>query len=213
MLDNNAVPAFHENFYEFVEKDDWENNKRHFLTLDQISEGKQYYILVTTQNGLYRYFINDIIEVTGFYNNTPKIKFVQKGEGVTNITGEKLYECQLQKAIETIKQEYQLSIAFFMMIAYQETLQYVLYLEHVPVNMLDMAKEVEKHLNKLNIEYEAKRKSNRLRPLRLAFLKPGTGEAYKIYCVKAGQREGQFKLLNLQYDKDYIFNFEKYVYS
>ncbi|MGB7293319.1 MAG: GH3 auxin-responsive promoter family protein [Thermodesulfobacteriota bacterium] len=212
VLGNNAVPAFHENFYEFVERDDWQNTNPNFLTLDQISEGRQYYILVTTPGGLYRYFINDIIEVTGTYNKTPMIKFVQKGKGVTNITGEKLYECQLNQAIEAIKNEHNLDIDFFIMIADPEALQYALYIEHAPVSAIDIESEVEKKLFKLNIEYEGKRKSKRLKPLRLMFLKPGTGEAYKKACVKAGQREGQYKLLTLQYNKECKFNFEKHVY-
>jgi hypothetical protein len=211
-LGNNAVPAFHENFYEFVEKDEWENSNPRFLTLDQISEEKQYYILVTTPGGLYRYFINDIIEVTGTYYNTPIIKFVQKGKGVTSITGEKLYECQLHQAIEAINSKLKLNIEFFVMIADQEALRYVLYIEHVPVSLVDIESEVEKQLSKLNIEYEAKRKSKRLSPLRLIFLKPGAGEAYKKACVEAGQREGQFKLLTLQYNKECRFDFEKYAY-
>lgn len=92
-IENNlGIPTLHENFFEFVEKDNWENNSPDFLTIDQIKRGKQYHVFATTKNGLYRYFINDIIEVTGMYNNTQTIKFVQKGKGVTNITGEKLYE-------------------------------------------------------------------------------------------------------------------------
>lgn len=210
--ESKAVPAFHENFYEFVERDDWQSGNPKFLTLDQISEGKQYYILVTTLGGLYRYFINDIIEVTGTFNKTPIIKFVQKGKGVTNITGEKLYECQLHQVIETIKDEHNLDIDFFIMIADPEALQYALYIEHAPVSAFEIESEIENQLFKLNIEYEAKRKSKRLKPMRLIFLKPGVCEAYKKACVEAGQREGQFKLLTLQYSKECKFDFGKYAY-
>lgn len=49
-------------------------------------------MIVTTDAGLYRYFMNDLIEVTGRFHATPTIQFVQKGSGVTSIAGEKLYE-------------------------------------------------------------------------------------------------------------------------
>ena len=84
---DSGVPIINENFYEFIEKDDWDLGNKDFKTIKEIKEGKQYYIIVTTPYGLYRYFINDIIEVTGRFNNTPAIKFVQKERGVTNITG------------------------------------------------------------------------------------------------------------------------------
>ena len=114
ILNNKGVPTLHENFFEFVEKEDWENENPTFLTLEQLEEGKQYYVVTTTQNGLYRYFINDIIEVTGTYNNTPTTEFVQKGKGVTNITGEKLYESQLIQAMDKIKQEHGFEVSFFL---------------------------------------------------------------------------------------------------
>ena len=54
---------------------------------------------MSTQTGLYRYFMNDIVRVTGKFHETPTIQFVQKGKGVTNITGEKLYESQVIQAV------------------------------------------------------------------------------------------------------------------
>ena len=207
ILNSKAMPTLHENFFEFVKKEDWERENPTFLTLEQIEEGNQYYVVATTQNGLYRYFINDIIKVTGVYNNTPTIQFVQKGKGVTNITGEKLYESQLIQAMDKIKQEHDFEINFFMMLADSSKLQYTLYLEHEPVEAL----AIEKHLLQLNIEYESKRQSGRLKPLIIQFLKDGTSEAYKKHCITNGQREGQFKVQNIQYAQNCSFDFSKHV--
>ena len=97
--------------------------------LHEIELGKDYYIFVTTQNGLYRYFINDIIQVTGKYHNTPTIKFIQKGDGVINLTGEKLYEDQVNKAVLKVIKNYNLGIKFYVMVAYSEELKYRLYIQ------------------------------------------------------------------------------------
>jgi hypothetical protein len=209
-IQNTGVPTLHENFFEFVEKDDWENENKNFLRLDQIVEGKQYYIIVTTQNGLYRYFINDIIEVTGKYNNTPTIKFVQKGKGVTNITGEKLYESQLLEAIELVTKELEIKSEFFVMIADRENLKYTLYMEHGPIYSSDFSSMIEVELYNLNIEYKAKRQSGRLKPLKTIFVKPGTGDLYKKFCIDSGMRENQFKFLYLQYEDDCSFAFSQF---
>ena len=46
------------------------------LTIDQLEAGGRYFVYVTTLAGLYRYDMNDILEVTGFYKK-PIVRFVQ----------------------------------------------------------------------------------------------------------------------------------------
>jgi hypothetical protein len=208
-LNNKSIPTIHENFFEFVERDAWENERTGFLTVEKIEEGKQYYVFATTQNGLYRYFINDIIEVDGRFNDTPTIRFVQKGKGVTNLTGEKLYESQVIAAIQALKREINTEFDFFLMVGCPESLQYSLYVETEP--FMDATQRFERYINRLNIEFEAKRKSGRLKQTSIVFLKSGTADIYKKHCINNGQREGQLKVIKLQYQKDCSFSFDKYV--
>lgn len=204
---NLQIPTLHENFFEFVEKQCWENGGNDFLTLTEIEDGKQYYVFVTTTNGLYRYDIDDIIEVTGWFNATPSIRFIQKGKGITNLTGEKLYESQLIQAITSIETSCHLRIPFFMMLGCANNLQYTLFLEHEP---FDTA-EIESRIAALNTEFNEKRRSGRLKPIHVIFVKEGTGEAYKQDAIGRGQREGQYKLVHLQYEENNLFDFRPYV--
>jgi hypothetical protein len=208
VINNKCIPTFHENFFEFAELEDWDNKTQRFLTLEQIEPGKQYYVIITAQNCLYRYFINDIIEVTGLFNNTPTIEFIQKGKGITNITGEKLSEQQLIEALDRLKKELETPFDFFIMLANPEELQYTLYIEIPPQASLE--KNLETQLSRLNIEFEAKRKSSRLNPTQVIFLIEGTGEEYKKHCLGNDQREGQFKIVRLQYSSDCSFNFQPF---
>ena len=59
----------------------------------------------------------------------------------------------------------------------------------------------------MNLEYKSKLDSERLKPLRINFLREGTGEAYKQFCLSEGQREEQFKLVYLQSKADCGFDF------
>ena len=52
-------------FFEFVEREDWECGQKTFLTIDQLSDGQEYYVFVTTHAGLYRYDMNDICQGCG----------------------------------------------------------------------------------------------------------------------------------------------------
>lgn len=208
---NTCVPAITENFYEFIEPDRWNSGSVETMTLDQVEVGKQYYVIVTTRSGLYRYFINDIVEITGKFNQTPTIKFVQKGKGITNLTGEKLTEFQVLKAMESIPCMTKLDEYFFLLIGDPGTLQYRLYIEIPP--RPDISKNLDQELSNLNIEFASKQKSGRLLPTKVFFLTPGCGEAYKQQAIAGGQRESQYKTIYLQYLTDCNFDFEPYIIS
>ena len=49
--------------------------------------------------------MNDIVRVTGRLHATPLLAFVQKGKGVTSLTGEKLYESQVLEAVRRAAEE------------------------------------------------------------------------------------------------------------
>ena len=203
------VPTINENFFEFVDKNAWQTEHPKFLMLHQIEEGKEYYVFVTTQCGLYRYFMNDLVKVTGRSNTTPTIQFLQKGEGVTNLTGEKLYEAQVNKAVSTVIKNHGLNIQFYIMIAYSAEMRYRLHIEE-PFEK-SLAEEVEQEISNLNIEYREKRKSGRLHPLEVLPLKSRVAEDYKQSKLSHGQREGQYKLVSLMYDSKCDFDFSPYI--
>ncbi|MBW3575675.1 MAG: GH3 auxin-responsive promoter family protein, partial [Actinobacteria bacterium] len=55
----------HANFYEFIHHDDIDDVSPPVLGAHELELGGRYYILLTTGNGLYRYDINDVVEVVG----------------------------------------------------------------------------------------------------------------------------------------------------
>jgi hypothetical protein len=166
---------------------------------------------LTTPSGLYRYFINDLVRVTGFLHAMPLLKFLQKGKGVTNITGEKLYEAQVLTAVNEVMAQAGLDTRFVMMLADEEVRHYRLYIEtgtgHRPSTGM-LANAVDAKLQAVNVEYQAKRESGRLGAPQAAWLKTGTGEAYKKFCVEQGQREGQFKTVALAYRRTFTFDLD-----
>jgi GH3 auxin-responsive promoter len=197
-----GLPPLHHHFFEFVEQSRWDNSDPEFLTLDQLTQGKIYYILVTNASGLYRYFMNDLVQVSGFFNATPLLSFVQKGKGVTNLTGEKLYEAQVISAVQVISATLGLISSFYILVANEKTMSYQLFIEAdqpTRINNSAFSKMLDEKLGELNIEYLAKRDSGRLAPLCTIWLKRGAAEAYKASCINLGQREGQFKPTVLQY--------------
>jgi hypothetical protein len=209
-----GLPTLHHHFLEFAEQDAWDSGRRECLTLGQLASGRRYYVLFTTAAGLYRYFMNDLVEVTGFFHQSPLLRFVQKGRGVTSLTGEKLYEAQAIEAIQDAAARCRVRSSFFVLVADEDASAYRLYaqIDEGPRQDAEaISRIVDERLGELNIEYQSKRASGRLGPLASSWLKRGTADAYKLAAVRAGQREGQFKLAVLQYRKDLIFRFDDHI--
>ena len=201
-----GLPLIDQHYYEFVEHDAWDTGQPVFLGLHELVEGRLYYVIVTTASGLYRYFMNDLVAVDGCLAATPLLRFVQKGRGVTSITGEKLYEGQLIDAMRELESTYR--PAFYLLLADEAASCYQLYLE--PEGACDataLATRLDQALAQRNIEYRDKRASGRLHPLVAIPLRSGAGDAYKQHGLALGQREGQFKYLALQYRRECTFDF------
>ncbi len=201
--------TFQENFYEFVERGNWEKDMHDFKLMNELELNKEYNIFITTQAGLYRYNMNDIVTVSGFVNKAPLIKFVQKGKGVCNITGEKLYESQLLSALD----ELNLHVSFVQVLANVDEYCYECFLEsteHI-TDVSGLSKKLDDILCNYNNEYKEKRGSNRLKQMEIKLLKRGTFETIKSAAVGQGQKDGQYKTVLLQYKKQYKFNLDEFV--
>lgn len=189
-----GVPPLHHHVFEFIEQARYDAGASDTVGLAELEVGCRYYVLVTTAAGLYRYFMNDIVEVTGHYRQTPVLRFVQKGRGVTNLVGEKLYEGQVIEAVTQSSRQEGLTLAFFQMMADEQRSGYRLVVESEQVlDPVALGAAVDARLGELNIEYQAKRASSRLTPIAVGRLRKGAADAYKAACLRAGQREGQFK--------------------
>jgi sterol desaturase/sphingolipid hydroxylase (fatty acid hydroxylase superfamily) len=202
--------TFHTNFFEFVERGDWERGQADFLGLHQLQLGVEYYVFITTPGGLYRYNMNDVVVVKGFFNGCPLISFVQKGNGVCNLTGEKLYEGQVLAALEQLK----LHLTYVQVLADEASCGYTCYVEWAGAVLLDaasMAVQLDDLICAQNVEYAEKRKSERLHRIEVRFLQKGAFDAYKKMSIARGQNEAQFKTILLQYKHKFPFDFSPYL--
>ena len=133
---------------------------------------------------------------------------------MTNITGEKVYESQVNEAVLQSCQETQQKLRFQLTVADAPQARYEIYLElEVPEDEYgcSLSRIIDKRLSTLNREYSEKRKSGRLRPPRVHLLKEGTSEAYKRYQMARGQREGQYKLVTLLDKSEFDFPVQDYL--
>jgi GH3 auxin-responsive promoter len=213
-----GVLAVLTNVVEFRPADDGGSpDGRNLLRIEQLEVGQRYFIFVTNAAGLYRYDMNDIVEVVGKYAGTPLIRFVQKGKGVVSYTGEKLYESQILAAVDEAfaarRGRYQF-IAAVAAIAPGESVPSLTFLVEFDDPVDDgagaaLAAELDAALSRHNSEYESKRSSSRYGSPVLRLVRPGEFDRYRRRTVEGGERaDGQFKILRLTSDESFAKEFD-----
>ncbi|MFO8011783.1 MAG: GH3 auxin-responsive promoter family protein, partial [Phycisphaerae bacterium] len=98
-------------FYEFVPEAEIHNEHPTALLAHEVEVGRRYVLIVTTPGGLFRYNMGDVVQVTGRVGETPCIEFLNKGEHVANLTGEKVTEHHVIAAVNQAVAERGLSLA------------------------------------------------------------------------------------------------------
>lgn len=84
---NDCVILPHNGFFEFLPVGAPEGTRP--LTISEVKPGEEYEIIITNLSGLYRYRIDDVVEITGFYKQSPTVMFKYRLNQVLNIGGEK----------------------------------------------------------------------------------------------------------------------------
>ena len=213
---NNTVLFPHFHYYEFIKEEDLDNPNPKYYQLHELEQGKRYCPYVTTFAGLYRYNMNDLLEVGPCFQNTPTVHMIQKVNGIVTITGEKLHERQFIDAVHTAEKETGLKTRFFIGFADLDILGYRFYYEFADQSVTQQQAEaftveVDKALKKLNVEYLTKRDSLRLKMPETYMLIPESFETFKAQCIAEGARDGQFKLQLLLQDEKRHAKFKKLV--
>ncbi len=90
-----GYPAVYNTFFEFQDYD----HPEQIRLIHDLEKGRRYKIILTTSEGLYRYQTGDVVEVTGFKNQLPQIRFFER-DFFLNIVGELASERELVKAME-----------------------------------------------------------------------------------------------------------------
>lgn len=199
--------AVNAHFYEFIEENDEENK---ILLVDKLEKDKKYRILYTTSGGIYRYDIGDILEVVGFYNNTPITKFVRKTGQTCNIAGELITDAHITQAIMDTKDKFNSSIPFYCAVPNQESFPpyYDLFIEISEEFDEEKKKEltsfIDKQICEINCDYKALREDNELGSVYLKFLEKDSMSTYIKQQVRMGADEAQIKPLVLALDMNKI---------
>jgi len=200
-----GVPSLNAYFFEFIPEEEIESPDRNYLLAHELELGKRYYILITSEGGLYRYDINDVIEVKGFYEKTPLIAFVRKGRDMVNITGEKLHVNQVLDALRSAEESTGIGWVQAQIIPDVPEVRYELLIEsekdYLDEDLRGFTDNFDAALGAANVEYNQKRASGRLGAPTLHIMKPGWADRHqKNEVLQKGKRDAQYKWRYIQYE-------------
>jgi hypothetical protein len=179
-------------YFEFIPEREYGSASPTVLEAHELQSGCDYYILMTTSSGFYRYDICDVVRCVGFVNTTPVLRFLHKGAHIASLTGEKITESQVVEAMSQVSRAMGLNVAHFTFApAWGEPPYYQLLLEarDVPEGefVTQLANSIDRKLCELNLEYHEKRQSLRLAELRVTQLRDG---AWKQFAVTRQMQTG-----------------------
>lgn len=184
----------HMHFFEFKREKDLDDPDAPFYQIFELKEGERYCPYVTTFNGFFRYNMNDIVQVGSAFQNTPRVHMVQKVNGIVSITGEKLYEDQFITAVAQAQASTGLTLSYYTGYVNLQESRYDWYFEFSDRKVKqkkaeEFAAVVDENLKKLNIEYESKRNSFRLKDPAVYLLQVNAFDKFKEYILNRTHRD------------------------
>ncbi|KAK3163274.1 hypothetical protein QOZ80_1AG0001530 [Eleusine coracana subsp. coracana] len=171
--------------------------------LTDVAVGEHYEVVMTTFAGLYRYRLGDVVKVTGFYNATPKLRFVSRGSLTLSINVDVNTEHDVQTAVDSAANKVlapeKLEVVDYTSHAdvSSDPGHYVIFLElNAGANDDNVLQRCCDELDHGFVEagYVSSRKTRAIGPLELRVLKTDTFHKLMHHYLLLGTPVNQFKL-------------------
>ncbi len=160
----------------------------------EIDRGQRYAVVLTTGGGLYRYLLQDVVEVTGHFHGCPLVRFVGRHGHVSDWFGEKLNGTHVSQILRNVFDSLAI-VPSFAMLACDTSgpPSYVLYIDAFGPDeaLARAAMRIDDGLRS-NFHYRCARELGQLSLVRV-FRAQGAAETYQSVAVANGQRAGDVK--------------------
>lgn len=193
-------------YCEFIEEQAYLAGSRQTLPAHALKDSERYVIVVSASSGVYRYVIGDVIEVCGFYQATPRIRFVRKLGSMSNLAGELIDENHVNQAVGQVLAARQMEATWFCLVGDPtgDSPRYVLYIEPSPDHadlsdaaLAELVHEVDEALGQVAYGYGDRRNRRVLAPMACKRVKQGSYARWRQWRIESGAGEAQLKTVHL----------------
>ena len=203
-------------FYEFVAVEEIDSSQPIALEGHELEVDRDYYIVMTTYSGYFRFNIGDIVRCRGFMGEAPVLEFRQKGDRCGDLEGEKVTEHQFLEAASDAAVQIGIRLGYVTAVPTRpgrELPCYVIVVEQGSVLGMDTAQqfleETDRRLRASNFLYSARRREKVLGPLRLWRIADGTWERFiQAEVERRGTGDAQYKHPALVQDAKWLEQFQ-----
>lgn len=193
-------------FYEFIPMDTFGTSNEKIIPLSQVEKEKNYAIVITTNAGLIRYLIGDTVRFTSLLPY--RIKITGRTKHFINVFGEELMIENTDRALAQTCIDLDAEIAeytvapVFMQGKEKGAHEWIVEFTKEPKDIREFAQALDKNLQALNSDYEAKRTNNMtLNPL--VFNKARKNLFYD-WLKKSDKLGGQHKIPRLSNERNLV---------
>lgn len=189
-------------FYEFIDFHEYQQGSRKAIWLNAVTLHTPYALIISTNAGLFRYDIGDVIEFTS--RNPMRIRIVGRTKTCLNLCGEELMEGNTDMAIQQLSEELGMSIDHYTVTAQASVGDHVGHHQWIiesedTIDVASFALALDMKLRALNSDYDAKRTGNlALGPLEIHVVAKGT---FMRWLASKGKLGGQHKVPKLFADR------------
>ena len=192
-------------YYEFIPMSSLDDHST-IIPLEGVKTGVNYAIIITTSGGLWRYLIGDTVEFTSV--KPYKIRITGRTKQYINAFGEELMVDNAERALArackqtgSVVSNYTVA-PVFMAIGERGCHQWLVEFSTLPDSVENFGEVIDKTLQELNSDYEAKRKANTTLNQPIITIAP-EGTFYK-WMESRGKIGGQNKVPRLSNDRQTI---------
>lgn len=163
------------------------------LSIGEVERGGRYELIFTNHSGLYRYRMQDVLEVVDFFGQSPVVRFCYRINQALNVADEKLNTEQLGEALTLFQQRAGIADTAFCV---QEDFsvrpgRYLIYAETPPVK--NAAALMDRCLSEASLGYGGCRSMGDVGAPLVRFLPEGSFRRYEEYLARQGKSLDQYK--------------------
>ena len=200
-------------FYEFMPMEEWGKESPQTLTLREVETGKNYALVISTNGGLWRYLVGDTIQFTSLAPY--RIKVSGRLKHFMNAFGEEVIVDNSDAAIAAacaqtgaVVNDYT-AAPVYMTGESNGAHEWLIEFEHLPVALPVFVEAMDKHLQSINSDYEAKRYKDIALRMPIVHAMPKGG--FNRWLKDKGKLGGQHKVPRLSNERGWLEEMMGYI--
>ncbi len=193
-------------FYEFIPMDTYGSLDQRVIRLNEVEVGKNYAIVITTNAGLWRYKVGDTVRFTS--TDPYRIKVTGRTKHHINVFGEELIIENAEAALRKVTHETNCEIVdytaapIFMEGKEKGAHEWIIEFKHPPQDFTAFSNQLDKALQEVNSDYEAKRFNNTT--LNAPTIHCARKKLFYDWLKDKDKLGGQHKVPRLSNTRDYL---------